>query len=64
MTTLQNVLMSKHGFKTKLETAKSASPHDLANGQVLLEVDRFALTANVVSFYACMMPIHLIGLII
>ena len=47
-----NLLMSKKGFKTKVEldVVPSGDNPDfpLANGDVVLQVDRCALTANVV----------------
>ena len=43
-----NLLMSKQGFQTKLEPA--LTPSNLEKGQILLEIDKIALTANVVRF--------------
>ena len=48
---LHNILMSKQGFKTHVEIATPVSPEALAPGQVLLEIDSFALTANVVRLF-------------
>jgi len=43
-----NLLMAKAGLETKIEPARPP-PSTLASGEVLLEIDRFAITANVVS---------------
>ena len=45
---LHNILMSKQGLKTHVEVATPASSDTLGSGQILLEIDAFALTANVV----------------
>jgi hypothetical protein len=45
---LHNILMSKQGFKTRIEVGKVISVDSLKSGEVLLEIDRFAITANVV----------------
>jgi hypothetical protein len=43
-----NLLMAKQGYATRIEPAKTWKAEDLLPGQVVLQVDRFALTANVV----------------
>jgi hypothetical protein len=44
----QNLLVSKEGFQTKLEPAKLR--HQLDENEVLVQVDRIALTANVITY--------------